>query len=144
MNFLFFILFINIVIIFFKKNINKFINIKDVPDNKKKFHKLPVTPSGGLIFLVNLIIIFLYFHFFFNNYLVNEVFFQSNKSLLSFLFGSFTLFLLGLLDDKYKLAPSIRLFFTFFFSICRFYQRSLLFQGCLCFSKCCFLLLKLT
>jgi UDP-GlcNAc:undecaprenyl-phosphate GlcNAc-1-phosphate transferase len=115
MNFLFFIVFINIVIIFFKKNINKFINIKDVPDNKKKFHKLPVTPSGGLIFLVNLIIIFLYFHFFFNNYLVNEVFFQSNKSLLSFLFGSFALFLLGLLDDKYKLAPSIRLFFTFFF-----------------------------
>ena len=94
--------------------INKFINIYDTPDKKRKFHKSAVPLSGGLIFFVNLIFISLYFHFFLNNYLVNEVFFQSNESLLAFFFGSTALFLLGVIDDKYKLAASIRLFLTFF------------------------------
>jgi UDP-N-acetylmuramyl pentapeptide phosphotransferase/UDP-N-acetylglucosamine-1-phosphate transferase len=114
MNFLFFIILINILIIIFKKNINKIINIKDIPDEKRKFHKSAVPLTGGLIFLVNLFLIFLYFYIFYNNYLLNEVFFQSNKSLLSFIFGTFALFLLGLLDDKYKLGSSVRLFLTFF------------------------------
>ena len=114
MNFLFFIILINILIIIFKKKINNIINIKDIPDEKRKFHKSAVPLTGGLIFLVNLFLIFLYFYIFYNNYLLNEVFFQSNKSLLSFIFGTFALFLLGLLDDKYKLGSSVRLFLTFF------------------------------
>ena len=114
MNFLFFIVFINIIIFFFRNRINKFINIYDTPDKKRKFHKSAVPLSGGLIFFVNLIFTSLYFHFFFNNYLVNEVFFQSNEGLIAFFFGSTALFLLGVIDDKYKLAASIRLFLTFF------------------------------
>jgi len=114
MNFLFFIILINILIIIFKKNINKIVNIKDIPDEKRKFHKSAVPLTGGLIFLVNLILIFLYFYISYNNYLLNEVFFHSNKSLLSFIFGTFALFLLGLFDDKYKLGSLVRLFLTFF------------------------------
>ena len=113
MNFLFCILFINIIIFFSRNRINKFINIYDIPDKKRKFHKSAVPLSGGIIFFVNLIFISFYFHFFFNNYLVNEVF-RSNEGLLAFFFGSGALFLLGVIDDKYKLAASIRLFLTFF------------------------------
>jgi UDP-N-acetylmuramyl pentapeptide phosphotransferase/UDP-N-acetylglucosamine-1-phosphate transferase len=83
MNFLFCILFINIIIFFSRNRINKFINIYDIPDKKRKFHKSAVPLSGGIIFFVNLIFISFYFHFSFNNYLVNEVF-RSNEGLLAF------------------------------------------------------------
>jgi len=109
--------------IFFYININKIskkINIFDIPDNKRKIHKKPIPPIGGLIIFISLSL-FLLFSFFFNFEILFEDFFYINnlvdvKSIVSFYFSLILLLVLGLFDDKYGVKANYRLiFFTIIF-----------------------------
>ena len=108
-NFIFVSFIINILLVTFYKRITQFINIYDIPDKKRKIHNTKTPLYGGVIIIVNLLI-FLYFSFFDNNYHFNQsVFFENQYNLLIFFFTSFSLFLLGLYDDKKNLTPNIKM-----------------------------------
>ena len=108
-NFIFISFIVNILLITFYKRITQFINIYDIPDKKRKIHSTKTPLYGGVIIIVNLLI-FLYFSFFDNNHHFNQSdFFENKHNLLIFFFTSFSLFLLGLYDDKKNLTPNIKM-----------------------------------
>jgi len=80
-------------------------NLRDIP-NKRGQHSLPKIRIGGisifLSFLISIISSFVYLYF--NNFGIDSL----NKIFLGFC-GLFILFILGLLDDLFKLSPYLRL-----------------------------------
>lgn len=79
-------------------------------DNSMKFNNAPTQTSGGLIFLVNLLVGVIYFSFFFDE-------FKSalpENSLLK-VFFLLILFLFSICDDIKPIDPKIKLFAQFFF-----------------------------
>jgi UDP-GlcNAc:undecaprenyl-phosphate/decaprenyl-phosphate GlcNAc-1-phosphate transferase len=108
-NFIFLSIIINILLITFYKRITQLINIYDIPDKKRKIHNTITPIYGGVIIIVNLLI-FLYFSFFDNSHHFNQSdYFENKYNLLIFFFASFSLFLLGLYDDKKNLTPNIKI-----------------------------------
>jgi UDP-GlcNAc:undecaprenyl-phosphate/decaprenyl-phosphate GlcNAc-1-phosphate transferase len=110
-----FILYTIILIInfFFLKNFKKikffFINI-DLPDHKRKIHKIPIALAGGTILMINLSIITTY------DLLVHE----NNQYIILYL-TSLLIFLLGFYDDKNNLSYKKKFFLlTIIFSFCYF------------------------
>lgn len=73
-NFLFISLIVNFIFIVFFKKISKFIDIRDLPDQKRKFQKKTVYLLGGTFLIVNLIIILIY-SMFSNHVLLDDKFF---------------------------------------------------------------------
>ncbi len=118
---IFFSILILINLLFVNKyhSIAKIYKLYDIPNLKRKFHKLPVPLIGGVIILLN-IILFIAFEFFLINkvylpgtYYLDNLFLTSNKSIASFLFCLIFLFLLGYFDDKYDLDPFKKLIVLF-------------------------------
>ncbi len=110
-----FILYTIILIInlFFLKNFKKikffFINI-DLPDHKRKIHKIPIALAGGTILMINLSIITTY------DLLVHE-----NNQYIILYITSLLIFLLGFYDDKNNLSYKKKFFLlTIIFSFCYF------------------------
>jgi UDP-GlcNAc:undecaprenyl-phosphate GlcNAc-1-phosphate transferase len=107
--FYFFIISSNLVFLFFFQKIAKFINIFDLPDDKRKIHTSKTSLLGGLIFLIN-IFGYLIYEVIFNKSTIFETFvFQ--KHLLAFIFicSLIVLFVIGFVDDKVKLSAKLRL-----------------------------------
>ena len=112
---LFFIFILTIIIfnlpilLFYKRIVNK-INIFDLPDNERKFHKNPIPILGGIIILYNLFIIFIIninlfdIHFFENSY------FNSTRFFISFFLASIFLFMVGIYEDIFKLTQNLKIF----------------------------------
>ena len=99
---------INLILYFSHIKISKIINVYDKPDKFLKKHHAPISVLGGFYFYINFFFIF----FFFNNN-----FYYDNEIYLFIFFVSATLvFLIGFLDDKYKLNYILR-FFILSFSI---------------------------
>ena len=97
------------------KNISRFINLYDFPDNKLKTHKKKISLIGGTIVMFNIFfLLFIDFAFqikFFD-------FFQSTTEIFSFLVVLFLFFILGFYDDKYKIKPYLKFFLSILISIC--------------------------
>ena len=47
---------VNILLLIFHKNIVKFVNVFDYPDNTRKLHKNATPITGGLIVFLNILI----------------------------------------------------------------------------------------
>ena len=99
------------------KNTNKianFINVYDKPDKVLKKHKVSTPLLGGLILILNLILIIIF------NFLFNYDLFKGNFSLraiCSIVFFVTSFFFLGLIDDKYGLMPEKKIILSILFSI---------------------------
>ena len=97
--FLFLIVF-NIIFLKFFKKIGKSLNLQDIPDNYKKKHKTIVFQLGGTLIYINFILLII------SNYLLNINIIELDKnSLFSLIFGSTTIFILGLIDDRKSISP---------------------------------------
>ena len=105
---------LNLFLVINIKNISRFINLYDFPDNKLKTHKKKISLIGGTIVMLNIFfLLFIDFAFqikFFD-------FFQSTTEIFSFLAVLFLFFILGFYDDKYKIKPYIKFFFSILISI---------------------------
>lgn len=99
--FLFYVLFICNL-----EKVSNIIDIFDIP-NKRKLHKKKTPLLGGLIFYIFVIFFFL-IGIFYNEQNFFIVNFNLNREIFSF-YGIFTfIFILGLIDDKKNLTPSIK------------------------------------
>jgi UDP-GlcNAc:undecaprenyl-phosphate GlcNAc-1-phosphate transferase len=92
---------INLFFFFNFNQISKKINIFDCPDKKLKVHSKKVFIGGGIIFYITFFFIYLFNIFFFDYYFIRTS---------TFLLASF-IFLIGLLDDKFKLNYLYKFFF---------------------------------
>tara|TARA_B100001175_G_C19511812_1_gene644387 strand:+ start:586 stop:1596 length:1011 start_codon:yes stop_codon:yes gene_type:complete len=102
---------INMPIIIFFNPITKFINIFDIADNVRKFHKNNVPLFGGILIIYNLTIFFI-LDYFLNLNLLQEM--VNNREYLTFCAGVTIFFCIGLFDDKYNLSANKKLFLNFF------------------------------
>ena len=100
---------INLVIYFSYSNISKFINIYDIP-NVRKIHKTKTPLIGGVIFLLNILFFYFFFNFnFFRNLILNDPLLSNTNFVLLF-FASVSIFILGIVDDKFDINPNLKLF----------------------------------
>ena len=105
---------INLIIIFNINNISKIINLYDLPDKKLKFHKKKVPLIGGSILIFNIFFLILIEFIFQIKFFF---FFQSLSEIFSFLLILLSFFILGFYDDKYKIKPSYKFFFSILISL---------------------------
>lgn len=112
------------------------INIFDVPDGVRKLHKTKVPLLGGLLIVINIILFLLIFNkeiTSFEKY-KNILLINSYYYLFIYILTFFTLFLIGLFDDKYQVQPlkKILFFFLIFFILIIFdetlYIKSIIFS----------------
>ena len=106
----------NLLFLTYYSNIQKIFNIFDFPDNKRKKQKKKVPITGGLLIVLNYILIILL-----NSFFKLDIFdyLQISKINWIFLFLVFPIvfYLIGLYDDKYNLKPSSK----FLLSLILFY-----------------------
>jgi UDP-GlcNAc:undecaprenyl-phosphate GlcNAc-1-phosphate transferase len=114
MIYIFIFLIINISFVIFYDFFRKKINIIDFPDNKRKLHKIPVPLLGGIFLFINLFLL-LIISLFDNQILYNFFYLKEKKDITIFFSSCLFLFILGLLDDKFRINPYLR--FTIFLII---------------------------
>ena len=110
---IFFVLLINLPILFFYKLITKKLNLYDLSDGSRKFQEKPVPLVGGVLLIYNILIfqILSLVNVVGNEY--NE-YFSSTRELFAFYFGLLSCFLVGMYDDKYDLSATKKLIINFF------------------------------
>jgi len=104
------LLLLNFLIIIYQKNISRFINIYDYPDNVRKFQKIPVPLIGGFIFYFNLL--FIGFLLSFNDFFLIKNIWPNYQSFFIFIFFATIVFIFGIYDDVKKINPNIKLLTT--------------------------------
>ena len=92
----------NIIIINFFHKITNFLNVFDNPDSKRKIHNKKVASVGGFIIFFNLSLFF---------FLENDL--SEYKILWTF---AFIIFLIGFLDDKFKINANLKFFLFIIFA----------------------------
>lgn len=111
MNIIFFVIIIifNIIILTNLKTLSKKINIFDYPDNLLKKHKNGIPVLGGIIFILNF-----YFLLVYSTYFEQTLFYElkNKREYFSLILLTFSFFLVGLYDDKYKLDPYKKIFLS--------------------------------
>ncbi len=105
---------INLIIVININTISKIINLYDFPDKKLKFHKKKIPLIGGSILILNILFLIL-IEFIFRIKIF--VFFQSLNEIFSFFLILLSFFILGFYDDKYKIKPSYKFFFSILISL---------------------------
>ena len=106
------LLFINLAIFLNFKKFAEVINVYDAPDKKLKLHKKNTPILGGLILIINYSIYLLFQLLFSDNFLSIPKKIFNIEGYLSILILIFGFFILGFYDDKNKLAPKNKLFFS--------------------------------
>ena len=106
------LLFINLAIFLNFKKFAEVINVYDAPDKKLKLHKKKTPILGGLILIINYSIYLLFQLIFSDNFLSIPQKIFNIEGYLSILILIFGFFILGFYDDKNKLAPKNKLFFS--------------------------------
>ena len=106
------LLFINLAIFLNFKKFAEVINVYDAPDKKLKLHKKKTPILGGLILIINYSIYLLFQLIFSDNFLSIPKKIFNIEGYLSILILIFGFFILGFYDDKNKLAPKNKLFFS--------------------------------
>ena len=104
--------FINLAIFLYFKKFAEVVNVYDVPDKKLKLHKKNTPILGGLILIINYSIYLLFQLLFSDNFLSIPKKIFNIEGYLSILILIFGFFILGFYDDKNKLAPKNKLFFS--------------------------------
>ncbi len=96
-----------LIIINFQKIKFFYFNI-DKPDFKRKLHKKPIPLAGGTIIFFNLIflMIFLILN---QSYILSEIYFENKDDFLLFIISCSLIFLIGFIDDRLNLSPSLKL-----------------------------------
>lgn len=107
--FFFFIVFCNLVYLFFFQKISKYINIFDLPDEKRKIHTNKTSLLGGLIFLINIFGCLIYEAIVNKSNIFETLSFQKYLSTFIFISSLIVLFVIGFVDDKVKLSAKLRL-----------------------------------
>lgn len=97
--------FINFFLFLNNKKIASILNLYDKPDDYRKIHKLNVPLTGGIIIIVNVVIISI-FLLFYPDYLSNLNVFFSKQDFLFFLISTILVFLIGFYDDKFKISAT--------------------------------------
>ena len=108
------LLFINLAIFLNFKKFAEVINVYDAPDKKLKLHKKNTPILGGLILIINYSIYLLFQLLFSDNFLSIPKKIFNIEGYISILILIFGFFILGFYDDKNKLAPKNKLFFSIF------------------------------
>ena len=103
-----YLLFINL------KKLSNFINVFDKPDNNLKKHTRTVPLLGGTILVINFSLMVLFVFIFDYKFPYKEI---DLKKCTSIFFFIFSFFILGIIDDKYKLKPQNRLFLSILLSV---------------------------
>jgi len=106
------LLFINLKIFLNFKKFTEVINVYDALDKKLKLHKKKTPILGGLILIINYSIYLLFQLIFSDNFLSIPQKIFNIEGYLSILILIFGFFILGFYDDKNKLAPKNKLFFS--------------------------------
>lgn len=104
----------NFLFLIFFNQIKIKINIYDAPGGKNKIHLNKVPLLGGVIFIFNLSIFFIYILLTEPSSFINFFGFNSNISTIVFIFSIFLVFGVGILDDKINLSAKIRILFLIF------------------------------
>lgn len=99
---LFFII-LNLVLFYRYKLLAKINNIYDIPDNRRKIHKLPIPLIGGLIIYLNILFFLIIIYFF---KIKDLTLFNNLSESIIFLFIVSMFFFLGRVDDKNDLNSS--------------------------------------
>jgi UDP-GlcNAc:undecaprenyl-phosphate GlcNAc-1-phosphate transferase len=113
----------NFILILFIDKIANFIGIFDKPDGIRKFQIKPVAPIGGILILINLLILLSLTYIDKNSYIFNNVLFKISgeyylRGYFSLFVTSIIFFVIGLYDDKKDLTPSTKLTLLFFVTLC--------------------------
>jgi UDP-GlcNAc:undecaprenyl-phosphate GlcNAc-1-phosphate transferase len=81
--------------------------ILDFPDKERKLHKIPVPLYGGIFLFINLFLL-LIISIFDDQILYNFFDLKEKRDIFIFFSSCLFLFILGLLDDKFKINPYLR------------------------------------
>lgn len=151
---LLFLFFINLIFFLNFKSIKLFINIYDYPNKKLKLHQYKTPILGGIILFYNYFLLLLFNLIFGEDFIFN---FNTSREIISLVFLIFSLFFVGLYDDKYFISATSKFLITSFIiivTICinenlilervllSFYNKNIfLNQFAFIFSILCFLLL---
>jgi len=95
------------IIYYFRGKISLLLNILDIPNEERKIHKIPTPKTASFsiaLFFAALLVLNLFFNYF-DNYL-NFI-----------LFGAILIFIIGYLDDRYKLSALNKVFLIGLISI---------------------------
>lgn len=123
--FLFIFIIINIFFLFKFDLYSKLFTIEDKPSQERKLHKKNTKVLGGTIIIINILLYILYFFIFNKSYLI-DVFNGQNK-ILFFVIGAMSIYILGLIDDKYDLpALNKLLLLILIISTSLFFNKSLI------------------
>jgi len=124
----FFLVIFTIVNIFFLFKFDlysKLFTIEDKPNNERKLHNKNTKVLGGTIITINILLYISYFFIFNKSYLI-EVFISQNK-ILFFVLSAMSIYILGLVDDKYNLSALSKLIFLILIiSISLFFNKGLI------------------
>ena len=102
------IILINLLIfINFRKIKNKIKLIDDPKNEVRKIHKKPISQIGGIWLMLNLFTMYLFSRNFFEIKIFNESIYNL-KNFNSLWIGLLFIFLIGLVDDKFKIKTSIK------------------------------------
>lgn len=121
-----FLLLFNLVLVFYFKNISKYINLFDKPDKVRKLHKKKIPKIGGLLIFLNIICFIIYF-WFNSDYFASNNYVLTRKETYNFFIFSTLFFIIGFLDDKYDLSPNLKLIlFSFVIGCLLFFEKDIL------------------
>jgi len=95
-----------IILIFLLKN--KINILLDKPDNIRKLHKENTPLLGGVIIIINIVILNIIYFTELNNLYFTEEFFKSYKEVISFFLIAYSIFFTGLIDDKVKINANVK------------------------------------
>ena len=102
-------LILNFFFLFYYRKISNIFNLFDHPDGLRKVHSSPVPILGFLILFLNLSIFFVWNFFFQENNYIEILHLKSNKHIFIFFLCLLSIMCLGIYDDKFTVAPNIKL-----------------------------------
>ena len=107
--FLLILIFLNSLFLIFHKKFGKFYNLYDFPNEKRKVHSTPVPLTGGIFFLFNITLFFVFDFYFNDKSFFYDLYLNSNREILVYCFCLLSAFIIGFIDDKLKLSPLTKL-----------------------------------
>tara|TARA_B100000787_G_C16197939_1_gene302355 strand:- start:3000 stop:4019 length:1020 start_codon:yes stop_codon:yes gene_type:complete len=102
-----FSIFVYFIIYNFREKIGLLLNVNDIPNEKRKIHKIS-TPKTASFSIAFTFFFFLILNFFFN-------YFDTQFNIL--LIGTLLIFVVGYIDDRYRLSPLSKIFLIGLISI---------------------------
>ena len=105
MNSILYFIFINSVILvtLYKIKINILL---DKPDNIRKFHEQNTPLLGGIIIIISVFILNIIYFTEFKNIYFDNIFFKSYNDLISLFIIAYSIFFIGIIDDKVGINPN--------------------------------------